>query len=89
RLWVDKLQQWDANLADKIYMFSSWFYTMIRDGEQVNLPHSMSHLTHSCRFEESYNKVMKWKSLIYPFSKRYVVMPIHERYVVLVDWSGH
>ncbi|KAL4080731.1 hypothetical protein J3A83DRAFT_4084820, partial [Scleroderma citrinum] len=72
KLWLNDLREKDPALADQIHVFSSFFYKKLNKKNP----------------EEGYQSVRKWTSKVDLFSKKYIIVPINEKWVFeLVDYS--
>ncbi|CAG7846551.1 SubName: Full=Related to protease ULP2 protein {ECO:0000313/EMBL:CCA67820.1} [Serendipita indica DSM 11827] len=65
RLWMEKLKISDPQRAEQIHVFSPFFYKKLKTPDPAN----------------GYAAVRTWTSKVDIFSKRYLVVPINEKYV--------
>ncbi|KAH9065375.1 hypothetical protein EDB87DRAFT_1555576, partial [Lactarius vividus] len=70
KLWLADLHESDPELATQVHVFSSFFYKKL----STKVP------------EEGYNSVRKWTSKFDLFQKKYIIVPINEKYVKL-SWT--
>ncbi|KAF9241144.1 hypothetical protein BU15DRAFT_73620 [Melanogaster broomeanus] len=77
KLWLNDLREKDPALADQIHVFSSFFYKKLNNKKNP---------------EDGYQSVRKWTSKVNLFSKKYVIVPIHENvhwYLALIYEPGY
>jgi len=79
------LQESNPELASEVHVFSSFFYKKLSTKMCVECFVFQSILTHSTfrSPEEGFNSVRKWTSKFDLFQKKYIIVPINEKYVVL------
>ncbi|SPO21001.1 uncharacterized protein UTRI_00478 [Ustilago trichophora] len=65
KFMLGEIRERDANLADSIYVFNTFFCKILMDEPTV---------------ESSYRKLRRWTSKVDLFSKKYIVVPINEAY---------
>ncbi|KAF8546883.1 hypothetical protein OG21DRAFT_1425941 [Imleria badia] len=75
KLWLNDLHGKDPALANQIHVFSSFFYKKLNNRKNP---------------EDGYNSVRKWTSKVDLFTKKYIIVPINEKYVPLLKFhAGH
>ncbi|KAH0586387.1 hypothetical protein H2248_007625 [Termitomyces sp. 'cryptogamus'] len=62
KLWLNRLQESNPELASQVHVFSSFFY----------------HLLDNKNLDEGYESVRKWTAKFNIFSKKYVIVPIND-----------
>ncbi|SPO20083.1 uncharacterized protein UTRI_00478_B [Ustilago trichophora] len=65
KFMLGEIRERDADLADSIYVFNTFFCKILMDEPTV---------------ESSYRKLRRWTSKVDLFSKKYIVVPINEAY---------
>ncbi|KZV61025.1 hypothetical protein PENSPDRAFT_593361 [Peniophora sp. CONT] len=70
KIWLDGLRETQPDLADQIHLFSSFFYKKL----------GSKYLS----VETGYPSVRKWTSKINIFDKKYLIIPINEKYVFAI-----
>jgi len=76
------LQESNPELASQVHVFNSFFYKKLSTKMCVEcfVFKALIHITfHSP--EDGYNSVRKWTSKFDLFQKKYIVVPINEKYV--------
>ncbi|KAG1748716.1 hypothetical protein EDB19DRAFT_222400 [Suillus lakei] len=63
KLWLANLKDENADLAEQIHVFSSFFYKKLNNKKSL---------------DEGYQSVKKWTSRVDIFSKKYIIVPINE-----------
>ncbi|KAK0503878.1 hypothetical protein EDD18DRAFT_479754 [Armillaria luteobubalina] len=67
KMWHSRLERENPELANEIYVFSSFFY------KKLSVKNA----------DEGYNAVRRWTSKTDIFAKKYIIVPINEKYVPL------
>ncbi|KAF7298896.1 ULP-PROTEASE domain-containing protein [Mycena indigotica] len=76
KLWLHQLEKENAELAQQIHVFSSFFYKKLNKRN----------------FQESYASVAKWTSKFDLFDKKYIIVPINENlhwYLAIIYHPEH
>ncbi|OBZ68651.1 hypothetical protein A0H81_11055 [Grifola frondosa] len=76
KLWLNDLREKQPDLAEQIYVFSSFFY------KKLNIKNK----------EDGYRSVRKWTSKVDIFKKKYIIVPINENlhwYLAIIHNPEH
>jgi hypothetical protein len=81
---MDELRVQSPELAEQIYVFNSFFYNKLTSVPKKSVPFSPLFIRKAnekmSRLHEGYANVRKWTSKSDLFSKKYIVVPINEKY---------
>ncbi|CAA7261394.1 unnamed protein product [Cyclocybe aegerita] len=77
KLWLKDLETGNEELSRQIHVFNSFFYKKLNSNKNP---------------EQAYASVRKWTSKIDIFAKKYIIIPINERfhwYLAIIHEPGH
>ncbi|KAI0695754.1 hypothetical protein C8T65DRAFT_584023, partial [Cerioporus squamosus] len=66
KVWLEGLRKDQPELAEQVHVFNSFFYKKLVTKKNV---------------ADTYASVRKWTSKVDIFSKKYIIVPINEKYV--------
>ncbi|KAI0669163.1 hypothetical protein C8Q78DRAFT_198943 [Trametes maxima] len=65
KVWLNNLRRRQPELAEQVHVFNSFFYKKLNAKKDIS---------------EAYPSVRKWTSKVDIFSKKYIIVPINEKY---------
>jgi len=71
KLWLDEIRERDPGLAERVHIFSSFFYKKLK-GKSA---------------QDGYQSIRKWTAKFDFFEKDYIIVPINEKSVQLIEIS--
>ncbi|KAH9480523.1 Ubiquitin-like-specific protease 2 [Psilocybe cubensis] len=72
KLWLNKLETKNPQLAHQIHIFNSFFYKKLNQGKDI---------------QQTFENIRKWTSKIDIFEKKYIIVPINENLIaVSLHW---
>lgn len=90
RLWLKDLEQTNAILASQIHVFNSFFYKKLNHHQKgyvyVCCCVAVKLIDHVSNTDLGYESVRKWTSKFDIFQKKYIIVPINERYDVITTY---
>lgn len=76
---MDDLAEQQPELARQVHVFSTFFYKKL--GSKYVDKNTSSVMLNGCSAKAGYPSVQKWTRKVDLFQKKYIIVPVHEKYV--------